>query len=868
MSLPDEAMKLKDGKIIYDQVASMIAVQYAEAESNPSGSYVIYNGSVYRLPNGHTANASWANTEKEGPTNIGEKLSSLSTAIQGVRKTYNTVADMLADTSLTAGMNVETKGYYAIGDNGHNEYAISSTHDGVFYLTLDNGLYANLMTEKGVLRCESIGMKGYNAETENPNEDDMHNNAILYNRAIDNGIYIIIGKGYFYFDEPINLTKGTFIIQGVERGTSRLIFPYSDGLVFSEPKYYNYFVIKGLFIKSYGHCIKCAENALTVLDSRFEWLYLISQNGDGFHAPNYNIAKYETTDGRTIYDTCVQNCVFDFINVEAHNGAGIANVMGMYSTYKHFNFVSCKYAFRNCDGTLEQANTLSTTPGIYEEYFIYLDKAYSHSLKWKFINVNAEWIGKAFIYTEPQVNLPQGEDVKKPDTANIMTLQKLTAIDSGWSLTGGASNHDVYPITVHRIEQIEMINSNEIISPSAYPSHYDTSIVKGQIKLTEGSIPSNYKGTKSITVVGANNISYKVYGNEQLSILTASKGHEETGTDVPTSFNILAAKKLYGGKATQVWNIKASDYSSNIINPPKDEFQFADIVKINNDTQNRKNILILFNQMGLETPGRIITIINDSNSINDIRLLSPVQGSTGKGSFAIPDYIDLKPNMCIHLITTVYTYNNSTYIAWKPIELSRSEPSEINVTGSTPTINGIDGTTYFCGEVTSINIVPPDEGIIEVYFKSGATAATLEIPRSVSISTGFDLTNLDTNTIYKIRIRNNTYGEIETLSEQPFVNLIDISTLSDDYVWYGGTKYGGYDNWCATPKIEVTPGTKYILKRDGGVQGTACWFDENEDYVSSTIWNNGETRIVEDGIHYVAFNIKKTEKNTAVFAVY
>lgn len=95
MSLPDEAMKLKDGKIIYDQLASMVAVQYSEAESNPAGSYVIYNGSVYLLPNGHTANTSWANTEKEGPTNIGGKLSSLKTQINSM-PTEETGQELLA----------------------------------------------------------------------------------------------------------------------------------------------------------------------------------------------------------------------------------------------------------------------------------------------------------------------------------------------------------------------------------------------------------------------------------------------------------------------------------------------------------------------------------------------------------------------------------------------------------------------------------------------------------------------------------------------------------------------------------------------------------------------------------------------------
>lgn len=82
MSIPDKAMKLKDGKLIADRLSSMVAVQFATDSANEAESYVVYNGSVYYLPNGHTAGTSWANTEKEGPTNIGGKLTQLKSAIQ------------------------------------------------------------------------------------------------------------------------------------------------------------------------------------------------------------------------------------------------------------------------------------------------------------------------------------------------------------------------------------------------------------------------------------------------------------------------------------------------------------------------------------------------------------------------------------------------------------------------------------------------------------------------------------------------------------------------------------------------------------------------------------------------------------------
>lgn len=83
MSIPDEVMKLKDGKIIVDQLKSMVATQFVESVANEAGTYVVHNGQVYYLPDGHTANTTWANTTKEGPTNLGAQLSSVLSGLQG-----------------------------------------------------------------------------------------------------------------------------------------------------------------------------------------------------------------------------------------------------------------------------------------------------------------------------------------------------------------------------------------------------------------------------------------------------------------------------------------------------------------------------------------------------------------------------------------------------------------------------------------------------------------------------------------------------------------------------------------------------------------------------------------------------------------
>ena len=82
MSVPDKAMKLKDGKILYDNLRSMVAVNFDQTTANDAGSYVCYQGAVYLLPSGHTAGTTWANTTKVGPTNIGSELSNQKSALQ------------------------------------------------------------------------------------------------------------------------------------------------------------------------------------------------------------------------------------------------------------------------------------------------------------------------------------------------------------------------------------------------------------------------------------------------------------------------------------------------------------------------------------------------------------------------------------------------------------------------------------------------------------------------------------------------------------------------------------------------------------------------------------------------------------------
>lgn len=71
-----------------------------------------------------------------------------------VAKIYGTYAELIADTTLTAGEYVQTLGYYAPNDGGEGLFVIKSAvnaNDTWLYYTLNNGLYADCITDEIVL---------------------------------------------------------------------------------------------------------------------------------------------------------------------------------------------------------------------------------------------------------------------------------------------------------------------------------------------------------------------------------------------------------------------------------------------------------------------------------------------------------------------------------------------------------------------------------------------------------------------------------------------------------------------------------------------------------------------------------------------
>ena len=100
-----------------DEMEEIVAVPFVQANSNPAGSYVIYttNGvnKLFKLPNGHTAGASWASTYKVGPITFSDELT-------------DTVKELI---SVQAAQPTSPDNKLWIADNATQEYDIPTMDD-------------------------------------------------------------------------------------------------------------------------------------------------------------------------------------------------------------------------------------------------------------------------------------------------------------------------------------------------------------------------------------------------------------------------------------------------------------------------------------------------------------------------------------------------------------------------------------------------------------------------------------------------------------------------------------------------------------------------------------------------------------------
>ena len=592
-----------------------------------------------------------------------------------VTKVFGTVAAMASDTTLASGDNVATKGYYASGDNGGANYVVSASHTGVFYITLANGLYANRLSEAGIVQAESVGIKAYSSSTDDPNSDDMDRNVSLFNAAIQAGIILIFGRGHFYFSSEIDLTPYTYEIYGISDNLAYLHFPSSVGLSFSNAAYHKDYVIENLSIDSYSHCIFVSETCYTVMESRFQNLTLVSETGDGIHGPNYN--KNANQYGN--YDTVVQDAIIRHVNVTAKVGAGFANMFGHGGYYEHINFIECKYGFLNCDGHVKQTNNLGTQQ---MEYFAYYDKCNNYGLRWVWDRVNAEALSKAVIGCTARTLPGTGEDPDKPTNANFFTIQEFIVIDSHWDLRNvTAGSHQEYPFTVQSINNVQLIGCPAFISSDAaaegqlgqYPSLYDTSVVKGQMRSLVDRYFYTYLGGYTFTFVwGNNNTITTQKGIDRMTQINKNVIPYETYyLTFMNEYDMLHVHNLFGGKAMDMYKVNTSQATvTNSQLNISDQHAFFDILVLVVDSVT-DYVLHAFSGANnrLLYPGRIVTLVNDPTSQANILFDGITETGFRPYGLAMSSRQTILPGQCMHLMLTYHTNTdtNARYLAWRPI---------------------------------------------------------------------------------------------------------------------------------------------------------------------------------------------------------
>ena len=115
-----------------------------------------------------------------------------------------------------------------------------------------------------------------------------------------------------------------------------------------------------------------------------------------------------------------------------------------------------------------------------------------------------------------------------------------------------------------------------------------------------------------------------------------------------------------------------------------------------------------------------------------------------------------------------YDLKNVTVTEWEYPESSKSAIHNLldapeTVSGSTPSITAKPGVRYICGEVSTLTVVVPASGIIDVVFDSGSTPTVLTVTPPTGMTMkwiGADPTALEANKTYEVNIMDGCYGMV------------------------------------------------------------------------------------------------------------
>lgn len=176
-------------------------------------------------------------------TNDATELTAIKNKL-GLVKVYDTVAAMVAATGLSVGQLVTTRGYYAKGDGGGNDYSIVAAATG----TADGGSYINLSGSlgqaKGVFPNNRPNLLQWGVKA-----DKVTNDTVAMQAALDwtaNNSATLYGIGLPRTTRQANVTQVTFwgtgacfdlngmVIKGVATTTTNSVLQFKQGLGFTQ----------------------------------------------------------------------------------------------------------------------------------------------------------------------------------------------------------------------------------------------------------------------------------------------------------------------------------------------------------------------------------------------------------------------------------------------------------------------------------------------------------------------------------------------------------------------------------------------------------------------------------------------------------
>ena len=584
-----------------------------------------------------------------------------------VSKTFASVADMVADTSLHAGDNVATRGYYASGDGGGDNFVISATHTGTFYITLSNGLYANRLKEEKKIRANAIGIKSYTTKNAAlADTSSMESNQEIAQATIDAGFGLYFDIGFYAFDDELSMTASTNIT-GYQRERTTLLFPNSIGLNFNRGIEYHYQTFNEFKIESLGNCINVISAVYNVIHCKFDRLYLISAEGECIVAPPNN------NGARGSIDTCVWDCVFTRIHAESKVGAMFANIKGLGNWFYFILMLGdTKWAFRNCTGTFIRMDTGCNHPKV----CFYYDHIEDYSSHLNLKEVHFEACEESFIYTED-------------NTLSTMALG-VYAVDSGVTRPQ-MKNSDKPFMKVGRFLYLYHYGQYNMLPDESY---FDMEALHGAIIHFQSWQSTNQGRAFKTNMGGSSGLKmYATAGNGALhyayggtSGLVEQKWNPNYYNEIP-KFGIQAAEYFYGGRRRQKVTITYDQIPAKVgagvrnidmknINRLS---EYCDCVQFDlKDAEEGVYIRQLKLAEDEMFPGRVLTVINSATSTQNVAFEPGMgNGTHSMVSTTVSPMVTLLPGNTVVL----YLGYENNLLRWYPIRRYELPDASSNTKG-------------------------------------------------------------------------------------------------------------------------------------------------------------------------------------------